>query len=113
MIRYFSLVLLLASVRPAWADIRVSDESERIRIETPQLQAAIRKSGYVSGVEGGTFVDKKTGFHDAGFGLDIVDWIMEPGSDESYRSKLTGDMPYVFNNAYHGRIPKRTIEGPQ
>ena len=33
-----------------------------------------------------------------GFGLDIVDWIMEPGSDEAYRDQLPGDLPYVFNN---------------
>ena len=54
-----------------------------------------------------------TGFRDAGFGLDIVDWIMEPGSDEAYRDKLPGDLPYLFNNRYHGKRPKRSIEGPQ
>mgnify|MGYP003347610391 CR=1 FL=1 len=50
---------------------------------------------------------------DLGFGLDIVDWIMEPGSDEAYRDKLAGDLPYVFNNLYHGKVAKRSIEGPQ
>ena len=55
----------------------------------PQLEAAVRKKGYVSGVAAGSFLDKKTGFRDAGFGLDIVDWIMEPGSDEAYRDQLT------------------------
>lgn len=107
------VVPMLALAFPATADIHITDQPDRIRIETGQLQAAVRKSGYVSGVEGGSFVDKKTGFHDAGFGLDIVDWIMEPGSDAAYRKQLTGDLPYEFNNLYHGRIPKRTIEGPQ
>ncbi|MGH7139984.1 MAG: hypothetical protein ACREHD_29950, partial [Pirellulales bacterium] len=69
--------------------------------------------GYVTGIAAGSFVDKKTGFHDAGFGLDIVDWIMEPGSDEAYREKLPDEMVYRFGNAVHGNIPKRSIEGPQ
>jgi hypothetical protein len=44
---------------------------------------------------------------------DIVDWIMEPGSDEAYRDQLQGDLAYLFNNSYHGRTAKRSIEGPQ
>jgi len=45
--------------------------------------------------------------------MDIVDWIMEPGSDEAYRDKLPKEMVYQFGNLYHGKIPKRSIEGPQ
>jgi len=67
----------------------------------------------VTGICGGTFLDKQTGFHDVGYGLDIVDWIMEPGSDEAYRGQLPGDLAYQFNNLYHGKTPKRSIEGPQ
>jgi hypothetical protein len=67
----------------------------------------------VSGVEAQSFVDKKTGFHDLGYGLDIVDWLMEPGSDEGYRDQLVGDLPYLFNNSYHGKRAKRSVEGPQ
>ncbi len=48
-----------------------------------------------------------------GFGLDIVDWLMEPGSDESYRDQLPKDLRYEFNNLFHGRIAKKSIEGPQ
>ncbi len=106
----------LVSLAPATApaeDFTVSEDEQRIRIQGPALEAAIRKQGYVSGVEAQSFVDRKTGFRDIGFGLDIVDWIMEPGSDESYREKLPGDLPYLFNNAYHGKRPKRAIEGPQ
>jgi hypothetical protein len=94
-------------------ELSVREDDQRIRIQTPALEAAIRKKGYVTGIEAGSFVDRKTGFRDVGFGLDIVDWIMEPGSDEAYRDKLPGDLPYRFNNTYHGKRPKRSIEGPQ
>jgi len=92
----------------------VREDDEAIYIETPLLQAAVRKKGYVSGVAAQSFVDKKTGFRDPGFGLDIVDWIMEPGSDEAYREQIAHtDLVYEFNNLVHGRRPKRSIEGPQ
>lgn len=97
----------------AAADYAVTETDEAILIDSPQLEATIRKKGYVTGVAGGSFVDKKTGFRDAGFGLDIVDWIMEPGSDEAYRDQLDPELVYRFNNAYHGQRPKRSIEGPQ
>lgn len=77
------------------------------------LEASIVKKGYVSGVEGGSFLDKKTGTRDLGFGLDIQDWIMEPGSDEAYRSQLPGDLPYVFGDKFHGQRAKRSIKEPQ
>ena len=73
----------------------------------------MRKHGYVTGVAAGSFLDRKTGFRDPGFGLDIVDWTMEPGSDKSYRKELPADLVYEFNNPWHGKSPKRTIEGPQ
>ena len=38
---------------------------------------------------------------------------MEPGSDEAYRDRLEKEMVYEFNNAWHGKTPKRSIEGPQ
>lgn len=91
----------------------IREDDERITLSTPHLAASIRKRGYVTGVEAHTLLDKKTGFHDAGFGLDIVDWIMEPGSDEAYRDQLDPELIYRFNNAYHGKTAKRSIEGPQ
>jgi hypothetical protein len=92
----------------------VQETEDAIFIETPHLQAAIRKRGYVSGVAAQSFLDKKTGFRDPGFGLDIVDWIMEPGSDEAYRDQIAHtDLVYHFNNLVHGRRAKRSIEGPQ
>src|SRR5437764_6900567 len=93
--------------------IEVTENNEQITVQASALEASVRKKGYVSGVVGGSFLDKKTGFRDAGFGLDIVDWIMEPGSDAAYRNQLPGDLKYEFNNLVHGSRPKRSIEGPQ
>src|SRR5438552_935910 len=93
--------------------LSITETEDQITIRTSALEAVVRKRGYVTGIFGGTFLDQKSGFHDAGFGLDIVDWIMEPGSDEAYRDQLPGDLAYQFNNLWHGRTPKRSIEGPQ
>jgi hypothetical protein len=123
MLRYlltvtFALVSL-AGATPAAPEkelpprFNVTEDADRIRITGGFIEANIKKKGYVSGVEAGSLLDSKTGARDLGFGLDIVDWIMEPGSDEEYRDKLPGDLPYVFNNLYHGKRPKRSIEGPQ
>ena len=95
------------------SEFEVVENDERISISTSLVEAVVRKKGYVTGVAAGTFLDKKSGFRDAGYGLDIVDWIMEPGSDEAYRDQLKGDLTYLFNNAYHGNGAKRSIEGPQ
>src|SRR3989442_7507887 len=92
---------------------QVTENEDQIRISTSALEAVIRKQGYVSGVAGGSFLDKGTGFRDAGFGLDIVDWVMESGRDAAYRDRLPGDLVYEFNNMVHGQRPKRSIEGPQ
>lgn len=104
---------VLVVVAAAAAAPPLAEDDDRIRIVGDALHASIKKRGYVSGVEGGTLLDVKTGARDLGFGLDIVDWIMEPGSDETYRDQLPGDLPYAFNNLYHGKRPKRSIEGPQ
>lgn len=114
----FACSLVFANVAPAvdppLADaIRVEEDAETIRIETNALKATIRKKGYVSGIAGGTFVDKKTGQADLGFGLDIVDWVMAPGSDEAYRDKLPERMVYEFGNPWHGDEAKRCMDGPQ
>lgn len=110
-----SLVICATLVSPLSAEpaYRVRENATTIEIETPALSATIRKEGYVTGVAAQTFVDKKSGFRDPGYGLDIVDWIMEPGSDEAYRDQLPKEMIYQFNNDYHGRTAKRSIEGPQ
>ncbi len=92
---------------------QIEESDERITLRGEALEACIRKKGYVSGIEGGTFLDQQTGVRDHSFGLDIQDWIMEPGSDAAYRDQLPGDLRYDFNNLVHGRRAKRSIEGPQ
>jgi hypothetical protein len=67
----------------------------------------------VTGVRAQSFLDKRTGFRDPGYGLDIVDWIMEPGSDLAYRDRLDKELVYHFNDEVHGKTAKRSIEGPQ
>src|SRR5229473_2631534 len=104
----FSVLLLLAptitthAAEPA--EISVTDTDDYIQIETDALQARIRKKGYVSGIEKNTFLDKKTGVHDAGFGVHIMDFLLAPGwKDDGYER----------NPKLHGDLPKHYIEGPQ
>jgi hypothetical protein len=110
-----ALILAIASALACaeGSQFKVTLDDERIRIVGRDLEASIRRTGYVSGVEGRSLLDRATGSRDLGFGLDIVDWLMEAGSDEAYRDKLEGDLVYNFNNSYHGKRAKRSIEGPQ
>jgi len=48
-------------------EINIDEDPDQIRIDTGTIGASIRKRGYVSGVAGGSFLDHKTGFRDAGF----------------------------------------------
>src|SRR5919106_827058 len=104
---------LLPPVTSGAEPYSITEDNQQIKLVTPELEATVRKKGYVTGIAAGSFLDKRTGFRDAGFGLDIVDWIMEPGSDEAYRDQLPKEMVYQFGNAYHGKTVKRSIEGPQ
>ncbi|HEX8202511.1 MAG TPA: hypothetical protein VF590_18685 [Isosphaeraceae bacterium] len=81
----------------------------RILIETEQYRAAVATEGYVSGVLGGSFVDTRTGARDLGFGLDIVDFLLEPADPDAPISPGQ----YEFGNLVHGRLAKRYVEGPQ
>jgi len=91
----------------------VTETDDLISVTGAAVDFAVRKKGYVSGVASGSFQDKKTGFRDPGFGLDIVDFLMEPGSDEAYRDQLPPALPYKFNTPEHGKRAKRLVEGPQ
>src|SRR5262249_2981563 len=64
---------------PVTAGLRAEETAKYVQIDTDALQARIRKTGYVSGVAQGTFLDKKSGARDAGFGLHIMDFLMAPG----------------------------------
>ena len=92
---------------------RITETEQQIEIITEQLEATVRKTGYVSGVASKSFLDKKTGFRDPGFGLDIVDWLMEPVTDAKAGVHLKPPLAYRAGDLYHGKRPKRSIEGPQ
>jgi len=81
-----------------------------LRIETDSYHAAIRTEGYTSGVMAGSFVDKRTGARDPGFGLVIDDFLLEPGADDDSTPK---ELRYHCGDAYHGNIVKRYVELPQ
>ena len=84
--------------------VRVTETADEVRVETDSLEAAVRKRGYVSGVAAGSFLDKKTGARDVGFGLHIWDFLMAPG----WRTD-----GYERDRKVHGDLPKHYVEGPQ
>jgi len=95
---------------PAW--IEVQQEPGIVRIETDRLQAEIRPvAEYVSGVRAGTFTDKQTGARELGFGLDIVDFLLE--TDPLPEGEHPPGHRYELSRAYHGDIPKSYVELPQ
>ncbi len=105
------VILPLALLAPAPAigagadkPIRVEQTDAAIQIDTDALQARIQKKGYVSGVARGSFLDKKTGARERGFGLHIMDFLMAPG----WR-----DDGYPRDPKVHGQLPKHYVEGPQ
>src|SRR5262249_20000618 len=91
------------AVRDAPA-LRVRQTEEYVQIDTDALRARINKKGYVSGVAAATFLDKKTGAREVGFGLHIMDFLMAPG---------WCDDGYPRDPKLHGNLPKHYVEGPQ
>jgi hypothetical protein len=84
--------------------IQLQQTEEYVQIDTDALQARVRKKGYVSGIAPASFLDKKTGARDAGFGLHIMDFLMAPGwRDDGYPRAAK----------VHGNLPKHYVEGPQ
>ncbi|MFO0954284.1 MAG: hypothetical protein U0835_24625 [Isosphaeraceae bacterium] len=87
----------------------MSPAGGRLVIETDHFSAAIITEGYVSGVAAGSFLDKATGARDLGFGLSIVDFLLEPVDPKAPVPKGQ----YDFGNLVHGKLAKRYVEGPQ
>ena len=84
--------------------VKVQEADADILIDTDAIQAKIRKTGYVSGIAAGSFLDKKTGAREAGYGLHIMDFLLGPGWK---------DDGYPRDPKLHGNLPKHYIEGPQ
>jgi hypothetical protein len=121
-----------ASDDKPWA--RVTEDENRIKIDTDKIEAVIPKKNpkqWMTGIEKGSFLDKTTGFREVGDGLMVVDWLMEAGSDEAYGDQVlapdghgVGRYRWYTNEtdperrAYavmaHGSSHrKRVVEGPQ
>jgi hypothetical protein len=100
----------MALMAQEYAEVEVKEG--RAIVETDQISAEVWSEGYVSGVKAGTFRDKRTGAVDLGFGLDIVDFLLEPGphADEE---KLPEGLRYSMGPKYHGKIAKHYVELPQ
>jgi hypothetical protein len=115
-----------------WA--RVTEDDRAIKIETDKLEAVIPKRDpkqWMTGIEKGSFLDKATGFREAGDGLMVVDWIMEAGSDAAWADKVfapdgngVGRYTWYENEtdparrsyalmAHGSSHRKRMVEGPQ
>src|SRR6266567_7730741 len=84
-----SFVVLAGSgallAQPAKEDpwVRVTEDDRAIKIETDKLEAVIPKKNpkqWMTGIEKGSFLDKATGFREAGDGLMVVDWLMKRGA---------------------------------
>ncbi|MEM2702914.1 MAG: hypothetical protein QXR45_07110 [Candidatus Bathyarchaeia archaeon] len=89
--------------------MKVETTKAEIYVETDFLKTTIRTEGYVSGVA--SLIDKSTGARDLGFGLDIVDFLLEPGDDRNL--PIPEEYRYRWGDKIHGNIPKRFVELPQ
>jgi len=81
-------------------------------INTDHFTAEVCPKGYVSGVKAGTFRDKRTGATDLGHGLDIVDFLLQPGRHPR-ENELPEAQRYQSEAAFHGSIEKHYVELPQ
>jgi hypothetical protein len=113
---------------------KVVEDDRSIKIETDRLEAVIPKNSpkqWMTGIEKGTFLDKATGFREVGDGLMVVDWLMEPGSDEEWPDEILGEDGHGLHRytwfaneadparreyalmAHGSSHRKRMVEGPQ
>src|SRR5919204_6526710 len=72
-----------------WA--QATEDDRAIQVETDKLSAVIPKKNpkqWMTGIEKGSFLDKTTGFREAGDGLMVIDWLMEAGSDDAWADKV-------------------------
>jgi hypothetical protein len=114
--------------------VQVIEEERAIKIVTDRLEAVIPKRDpkqWMTGIEKGSFLDKATGFREAGDGLMVIDWLMEAGSDEAWAEQVeapdghgVGRYRWFANEidpaqreyarlAHGSSHRKRVVEGPQ
>jgi hypothetical protein len=99
--------------------LRVTQTDRSVQVDTDVLQARVNKKDYVSGTAAGSFLDKKTGARDVGFGLHIMDFLMAPGwRDDGYRRDPLIHGREKKKGAAPGEpgffdLSKHYVEGPQ
>jgi len=114
--------------------VRTTENDRAIKVETDRLEAVIPKKDpkhWMTGIEKESFLDKSTGFREAGDGLMVIDWLMEGGSDEGYADQViapdghgVGRYTWFENEsdpaarfralmAHGSSHRKRAVEGPQ
>jgi hypothetical protein len=130
-----ALAVPLGLVAPAaGAPPRVTEDDRAIRVETDKLEAVIPKKNpkqWMTGIEKHSFLDRATGFREAGDGLMVVDWLMEAGSDADWPDSVfaadgnglaryrwyeneTDPAAREYARMAHGTTHrKRVVEGPQ
>ena len=108
-----ALAMLASVLAPAAASeaIRVERGDGFLSIDTDTLQARINSRGYVSGITGGSLLDKTTGARDLGHGLCVMDFLLAPGwrDDEYGRGGPHGDLAkhYVGRKGFRpGTVPE-------
>lgn len=127
----FSLVVVAAQ-GDSW--VKATDDGRAIKIESDKIEAVIPKREpklWMTGIEKESFLDKATGAREIGDGLMVIDWLMEPGSDEEWSEQVfapdgngVGRYSWHTNETDPGRKDytrmahgtshrKRMIEGPQ
>lgn len=135
MVPFVTAVALIPSV--GWGDdswLKVEQDERGIKIETADIEAVIPKSSpkhWMTGIEKGSFLDKRTGFREAGDGLMVIDWLMEAGSDAEWSEQVfapdgngVGQYRWFENEtdpesqeyarlAHGSSHRKRMVEGPQ
>src|ERR1041385_7219206 len=61
------ILLPVASLRSFGDEwLALTEDNEQITIKTDLLEAQVRKRDYVTGIAGGSFLDKTSGFRDQG-----------------------------------------------
>jgi hypothetical protein len=87
-----SLAFSMAATASAFAQgVRATEDDRAIKIESGQLEAVIPKNHpkqWMTGIEKASFLDKATGFREAGDGLMVIDWLMEAGSDDAWKDQV-------------------------
>ncbi len=91
LVLFFAAGSLLAESEKNAEWARVTEDDRAIKVETDMLEAVIQKKNpkhWMTGIEKGSFLDKKTGFREVGDGLMVEDWLMEAGSDEAWSDQV-------------------------